>query len=63
MTEFSRIQPGEVLHKDGWSVYYRGRWLVMYQLGADMGEMEIEHGPESDTLYPASFHWSRNRGH
>ena len=58
LTELTRVRPGEVRHRDDWSVCFRGRWLVVYELGPDKGEMEIEHGPVSATLYPESFHWT-----
>jgi hypothetical protein len=57
MNQFSLTSPGSVQHVDGWSVRNIGRWAVGYSDAGNSGEMEIERGFDSDTIYPDTFRW------
>jgi hypothetical protein len=58
MPEFISTGYGSARHADGWSVEYSGRWQVIYEEADRRAELEIEHGFESETIYPDTLRWT-----
>lgn len=58
MSDFHRLGPNTVEHADGWRVRNVDRWLVAYEDGDAVAEVEVERGLTSNTLYPYTLLWT-----
>jgi hypothetical protein len=59
MKDFVLISPQMARHRDGWLAGDGGRWWVRYtEEGGRSGQMEIERGFDSDTIYPETLRWT-----
>lgn len=58
VSDFHRLGPNTVEHADGWRVRNLDRWLVAYEDGDAVAEVEVERGLASNTLYPDTLRWT-----